>query len=766
MDSIAANLEARLESLISEIETSDAPIGPVLRSVYEDDGQTNFLKQLDDHSQNHDKEIERMCNFHYQGFISSVNELIRVRSDARIIKTQVKQANSELNESGKELLDKLGELSDQRTILRNIAATIEMLTLCMPVLEMYAKLYEQKKSKRYYPALKTLELLENTYLVRIKNFRFAELMKNKLPEFRESIKDAAKEDLMRFLENVRSKDEKLGQIAMKQAHEQYSLNLLHGMEEFADAEDEELELCVSDLVDFSPVYRCLHIFTALNQRDVFEAYYRKERMQQARLMFEWQRGTATIHESFDVFQAYFNQIVGFFVVEDNVMNTTDGLVTRGTLDELWDMAIHKIGTVLRTQCNNLEDASMMLGIKELIVWFSHTLSGYGFSVSSLYDVLLQMRDQYNEMLTKQWRPKFDKLAVEDNYSPLFVNTLQEYSDMVQQFPYEDNTPIDKFPKRYPFSGFVTSVYSEVKCFIDESMKFNENLNISRTEIDNSVRKSANLLLTKTLNESLKTMLAHPSLSLGQLAQMSVNTLHLEDACPSLEKYISDVTGTTDVNVILMRLYGASTFKDVRSDAEQRIFEKLNSKIDEFLGLASYNWAPSNARTQPSSYLVDLIAYLQGAFITFETLTGDVAKTACMSSCKHLAVNLKMFLFDDQVRQLNVNGLMGFDLDLKECESFAASKPVDGFEDGTLELCFQELRQLLTLVIDGDWSTFFSDYGTQTSKYNRVQPQNAVQLLEKMTDNKKMGMGMVMQFKKSEREKKKFTETIIKKLKEL
>ena len=33
MDSIAANLEARLESLISEIETSDAPIGPVLRYV-------------------------------------------------------------------------------------------------------------------------------------------------------------------------------------------------------------------------------------------------------------------------------------------------------------------------------------------------------------------------------------------------------------------------------------------------------------------------------------------------------------------------------------------------------------------------------------------------------------------------------------------------------------------------------------------------------------------------------------------------------------
>lgn len=59
-----------------------------LRSVYEDDGQTDFLRKLDEHSKGHEKEIERMCNFHYQGFVESVNELIRVRSDANKLKVQ------------------------------------------------------------------------------------------------------------------------------------------------------------------------------------------------------------------------------------------------------------------------------------------------------------------------------------------------------------------------------------------------------------------------------------------------------------------------------------------------------------------------------------------------------------------------------------------------------------------------------------------------------------------------------------------------------
>ena len=63
------------------------------------------------------------------------------------------------------------------------------------VLEMYAKLQDQMRNRRYYPALKTLEQLEHTYLRRIKRFRFAEIMKNSIPVFRDKIKEASMADL-------------------------------------------------------------------------------------------------------------------------------------------------------------------------------------------------------------------------------------------------------------------------------------------------------------------------------------------------------------------------------------------------------------------------------------------------------------------------------------------------------------------------------------------------------------------------------------------
>ncbi|XP_076329530.1 uncharacterized protein LOC143235340 isoform X8 [Tachypleus tridentatus] len=63
--------------------------------------------------------------------------------------------------------------------------------------------------------------------------------------------------------------------------------------------------------------------------------------------------------------------------------------------------------------------------------------------------------------------------------------------------------------------------------------------------------------------------------------------------------------------------------------------------------------------------------------------------------------------------------------------FANSEPVRGFEEGALQMCFADLRQLLDLFMTWDWSTYFHDYGQENSKYLRVNPQVAVVLLEKI-----------------------------------
>uniref|UniRef100_A0A674JUT4 Exocyst complex component n=1 Tax=Terrapene triunguis TaxID=2587831 RepID=A0A674JUT4_9SAUR len=663
---------AEHERILREIESTDtACIGPTLRSVYDGEEHGRFMEKLEARIRNHDREIEKMCNFHYQGFVDSITELLKVRGEAQKLKHQVTDTNRKLQSEGKEVIA-MEELKQCRLQQRNISATVDKLTLCLPVLEMYSKLREQMTSKRHYPALKTLEHLEHTYLPQVSHYRFCKIMVDNIPKLREEIKDVSMSDLKDFLESIRKHSDKIGETAMKQVGS-----------------------CVvpgaQDLVDFSPVYRCLHIYSVLGARETFENYYRKQRRKQARLVLQ---PPSNMHETLDGYRKYFNQIVGFFVVEDHILHTTQGLVNRAYIDELWEMALSKTIAALRTHSSYCSDPNLVLDLKNLIVLFADTLQGYGFPVNQLFDMLLEIRDQYSDTLLKKWSGVFRNILDSDNYSPIPVANEELYKKIIGQFPFQD-PELEKqpFPKKFPFSEFVPKVYNQIKEFIYACLKFSEDLHLSSTEVDDMIRKSTNLLLTRMLSNCLQTVIKRRNTGLTELVQIIINTTHLEKSCKFLEEFITNITNVLPETVHTTKLYGTTTFKDARHAAEEEIYTNLNQKIDQFLQLADYDWMAAEPGSKASDYLVDLIAFLRSTFAVFTHLPGKVAQTACMSACKHLSTSLMQLLLEAEVRQLTLGALQQFNLDVEECEQFARSGPVPGFQGDTLQLAFIDLRQV-------------------------------------------------------------------------
>ncbi|XP_062858748.1 exocyst complex component 6 isoform X1 [Trichomycterus rosablanca] len=789
-------------NVFAELESVDLPLGTTLRSVYDDqpNAHKRFMEKLDARIRNHDREIEKMCNFHHQGFVDAITELLKVRADAEKLMGQVSDTNRRLQDAGREVSAQMEEVIRCRVQQRNMATTVEKLQLCIPVLEMYSKLKEQLESKRHYAALKTMEQLENIYIPRVSQYRFCQIMAETLPKLRGEIKDISMSDLKDFLESIRKHSDKIGEAAMRQAQQHrtfistvqkkmnlscatplYSLNertaLQHNglsAEEAVDEDESEDEvLSVQDLVDFSPVYRCLHIYTVLGDRETFENYYRKQRKKQARLVLQPQ---SNMHETVEGYRKYFNQIVGFFVVEDHILHATEGLVTRAFTDELWNMALSRIIAVLRTHSSYSSDPDLVLELKNMIGVFADTLQSYGFLVNRLFDLLFEIKDQYNETLLRKWALVFREIFEQDNYSPIPVETEAEYKSVVGRFPFHD-AEIEKqpFPKKLPMSQSVPQIYIQVKEFIYASLKFSESLHRSSTEIDDMLRKSTNLLLTRTLSGCLQNLIRKPHIGLTELVQIIINTTHLEQACKYLEDFITNITNVSPETGHTSRLYGLSTFKDARHAAEGEIYTKLNQKIDEFIQLADYEWGMSESDGRASGYLMDLINFLRSTFQVFTHLpsnttdhaamSGKVAQTACMSACKHLATSLMQMLLDTELKQISMGAIQQFNLDVIQCELFASSEPVPGFQGDTLQLAFIDLRQLLDLFMVWDWSTYLADYGQPTSKYLRVNPSTALALLEKMKDTNKKN-NIFSQFRKNDRDKQKLIETVVKQLRSL
>ncbi|XP_007430017.1 exocyst complex component 6 isoform X2 [Python bivittatus] len=788
------------ETVLGEIKYLELPLGITLGSVYDDqpNAHQKFMEKLDACIRNHDKEIEKMCNFHHQGFVDAITELLKVRADAEKLKVQVTDTNRRLQEAGKEVLAQTEEVIQSRLQQRNIITVVEKLQLCLPVLEMYSKLKEQMNVRRYYSALKTMEQLENIYFPRVSQYRFCQIMMGNLPKLREEIKGISMSDLKDFLESIRKHSDKIGEMAMKQAQQQKTFNTalqkhsglccgrnvyvnssgiaesrseIVSKQNLEDEEEHEEEvLTAHDLVDFSPVYRCLHIYSVLGDAETFENYYRKQRRKQARLVLQPQ---SNMHETVEDYRRYFSQIVGFFVVEDHILHATRGLITRAYTDELWNMALSKIIAVLRTHSSYCTDPDLVLELKNLIVVFADTLQGYGFPVNRLFDLLFEIRDQYNETLLKKWAILFRDIFEVDNYSPIPVSNEEEYKLVISKFPFQD-PELDKhrFPKKLPMSQSVPQIYIQVKEFIYASLKFSESLHRSSTEIDDMLRKSTNLLLTRTLSSCLQNLIKKPHIGLTELVQIIINTTHLEQACKYLEDFITNITNISQETLHTARLYGLSTFKDARHAAEGEIYTKLNQKIDEFIQLADYDWTMTEPDGRASGYLMDLINFLRSTFQVFTHLpnnnndyaamSGKVAQTACMSACQHLSTSLMQMLLDSDLKQISMGAIQQFNLDVIQCELFASSEPVPGFHGETLQLAFIDLRQLLDLFMVWDWSTYLADYGQPSSKYLRVNPSTALALLEKMKDvNKKNHL--FAQFRKNDRDKQKLIETVVRQL---
>uniref|UniRef100_A0A673BCQ8 Exocyst complex component n=1 Tax=Sphaeramia orbicularis TaxID=375764 RepID=A0A673BCQ8_9TELE len=759
---------AEHERILREIESTDTNcIGPTLRSVYDGQEHGLFMEKLDARIRNHDREIEKMCNHHFQGFVDSITELLKVRGEAQKLKSQVTETNRRLQDDGKEVNDV--DPAGFEMLLFTTATTINTYLEHFQTLPLSCVLY-----LRYYPALRTLEQLEQTCLPRAGQYRFCSIMAENIPKLRTQIRDTAMSQLRDFLESIRKHSDKIGETAIKQAQLQRSLDSSvstqpraligrrvrkeaaagagtdggsplseqdSGILDVEDEEEEEEDV-TQDLVDFSPVYRCLHIYTVLGLRD-------------ARLVLQ---PHSNMHETLEGYRRYFNQIVGFFVVEDHVLHTTQSLVNRAYVEELWE-----------THSSYCDDPDLVLDLKNLIVLFADTLQGYGFPVSQLFDMLLEMREQYGEILLKKWNITFRYWWTSDNYSPIPVSSEQEYRHYTSQFPLQD-PELEKlpFPKKLPFSEFVPKVYCQLKEFIYACLKYSEDLHLSSTEVDDMIRKSTNLLLSRTLSHCLQYAIKKKNVGLAELVQVIINTTHLEHCCHFLEEFISNITNVPPDTVNATKLYGTSTFKDARHAAEAEIYTSLNAKIDQFLQLADYDWtAPvqGGGTLAPSDYLTDLIAFLRSTFSVFTNLPGKVAQTACMSACKHISTSLMQLLLDPEVRQISMGAMHQLNTDIKECESFARAGPVAGFQGDTLLLAFSDLRQLLDLFTQWDWSAYLADYGKPSCKYLRVNPHTALALLEKMRETGRKN-NVFAQFRKTDRDRQKLIDTIIKQLRNL
>ncbi len=138
-------------------------------------------------------------------------------------------------------------------------------------------------------------------------------------------------------------------------------------------------------------------------------------------------GSAENNISLDAYKKYFHTVTGFFVIEDQILSSTEGLVDERYLDDLFALAIPRLINVIRKVMEQSKDAELMLKLKIIVVLFCNTIEEVQFPTVRLSDLLKEIRDKYYHVLLLKWNNKIKQILSEDNYNCMEIYDEQEYN---------------------------------------------------------------------------------------------------------------------------------------------------------------------------------------------------------------------------------------------------------------------------------------------------------------------------------------------------
>ncbi|GAW11267.1 hypothetical protein ANO14919_006100 [Xylariales sp. No.14919] len=732
------------------LSTTDAEFLDQLIPVLKDATSTNrssaLTQDLSQYADDREVEIERIGLTKHEEFLGSVNQLQNVRERTVTLTADILELNQSIQASTEKLAAQKQALVNTRAVRENISDVSEALKESLKILHSVNNAHDLIRKKKYYGALKSLDDLQNEFLIpTIQNqyatqHRLADLIQKSIPASQKTISEAVMTDLNTWLYRIRETSQFLGEVAfyhtesrrLRQSDrvqeneflDHFSLNsaielVFDESEEFDVLDNDELQ------VDFTPLFEALHIHEALGQSDKFRSEYAATRRRQKELLLPSSVCLTTDDER--SLSSLLEGIAGFAIIEKATMRRAPQLRTAIDVEELWDSMCSAAIALTSKALGDINNAEILVQIKGAFALFIQTMEGWGYSVTRLDDFLVTLFDKYAELLKRRFSEDFQEIVSTDDYMPMAINTREQYEKVANVSWFTQEQPVEEltFPCVLPFSQMYPLCCIDIRNFLNQFYYFSNDYFQHPTKIDDTLRKSLDELLTEKVCKSLVERLS--SQYPGQIVQILTNLEHFETACQELEQLLIRARSSGSAGGPL-NLAATEQFREHKKTAEKRIFELVNSKIDDLMETAEYDWMAPAPPPEPSSYIQTLTTYLSNIMST--TLLGlprEIKELIYFDALSHAASKILGLPLSPDVKRINPNGVVALAQDVQHLTDF-----VDGLENGfMLRSNLDELEQTIQLLQSDNTDEFF-DASTRNKKYGRVDAMNGPILLEKLT----------------------------------
>ncbi|KAI6716382.1 hypothetical protein JHW43_001160 [Diplocarpon mali] len=721
---------------------------PALKDATISNRTSGLTQSLSLYAEEREAEIERIGLTKHGEFLASVNQLQQVREGTVSLTAEIMQLNQSIQASTEKLAAQKEALVDTKSVRQNIAEASEALKESLKILHAVNQAHDLIRKKSYYAALKALDDLQNEHLVpTIQNkyatqYKLAYIIQKSIPSSRKAISEAVMTDLNTWLYRIRETSQFLGEVALyhtelrrtrqkeRMDSTQYSKNFkLNSAIELVFDESEEFDVLDNQElhVDFKPLFECLHIHEALGQSDKFKAEYAATRRQQKELLLP--SSIDLMEEDDQGLSSLLEGIAGFAIIEKVTMRRAQNLRSPVDVDELWDSMSQTAIKLVSKALEKVDDAEVLLKIKGVVALFIQTMDTWGYTVVNLDNFLHTLFDKYAELLKKRFSDDFQEIVANDDYMPMPVSNIDEYDKVVNVCWFIPDKPREEliFPCVLPFSQMYPLCCIDIRNFLNQFYFFSDDHFQNPNVIDETLKNSLDeLLLDKVCNSLVERL---HSQYLGQIVQILINLEHFETACRELEQLLAAARSSTSAGGPIV-LNATEEFRGNKKTAEKRIFELVNSKIDDLIETAEYDWMASTLVSEPSNYMQTLTRYLSN--IMNSTLLGlprEIKELIYFDALSHAANMILALPLSPSVKRINLNGVAALAKDVAYLSDF-----IDTLDNAPiLKENLDELQQTVLLMQTENPDEFY-DVAIRNKKFGRVDALNGPVLLEKITQS--------------------------------
>jgi exocyst complex component 6 len=698
-------------------------LGPIIRHSFDSGKPEALMHSLRSIVKKKEVEIEELCRLHYEDFILAVDELRGVLVDAEELKSMLCGENSHLQVVSTAQLLKLDELFELYSVKKNVGEAITTLKICVKVISLCMTCNNYISEAKFHPALKTLDLIQKECLQNIPLKLLKKVVGRQIPLIRLYIEKKVCSEFNDWLVHIRRMAKQIGQVSISQAssarQKEEEMRLLQREAEghshagpddhlyTLDMENTEEESALD--FDLTPVYRAHHMHICLGIEEKFKDYYYKNRLMQLNLDMQ----ISTSQPFLESHQPFLAQVAGFFIVEERVFRTADGLLSESQVETTWETALAKVTSTLEDQFSRMRIASHFLLIKDYVTLLGATVKKYGYPITQLIEVLEKSRDKYHQLLLLECRKQIDDILTNDSYDQMVIKKEYDYNMNVTALCLEPDDAIPNFPYVAPFSSSVPDVCRIVRSFIEDSVNYLSYGGLMN--IYDVVKTYLDRLLIEVLNDSLLNMIYARSLAMSQMMQLAGNISVLEQACGIFLFHSAQLCGIP--KRIAERSHSSLTARAVLKASQNAVYNALinlaNFKVDEFMILLeNVNWIAEEAPDNSNDYMNEVMIYLETLISTAQEILPLEALYKLISGIMSHISDSIMATLNEGVKRFTVNAVLGLDIDLKMLEAFADEKfdntglSISGKET-TFRDCLVEIRQLVNLLLSSQPENFMN-----------------------------------------------------------